>query len=122
MSFAAINGAVLAIADGEASVTTEAIEKPATLDGWRDVLAQIGLVMTIATWGNVVPIMFGGGLAALIGTLDDVLDLRARWQFLGQFGVATDGVAWEAHVVGFTIGAVTALLLRYTLGKSRRDR
>ena len=30
-----------------------------------DSLAQIGLVMTIATWGNVVPIMFGGGLIGL---------------------------------------------------------
>ena len=35
--------------------------------------------------------------------------------FLGQFGVATEGVAWEAHVVGFVIGAAIALLFRARL-------
>ena len=32
--------------------------------------------------------------------------------FVGQFSVATEGVAWEAHVAGFVIGALVALLLR----------
>ncbi len=35
--------------------------------------------------------------------------------FVGQFSVAAPGVAWEAHVVGFTIGAVVALALRRPL-------
>jgi membrane associated rhomboid family serine protease len=35
--------------------------------------------------------------------------------FLGQFSVATEGVAWEAHVAGFVIGAGIALLLRRRL-------
>jgi UDP-GlcNAc:undecaprenyl-phosphate GlcNAc-1-phosphate transferase len=33
--------------------------------------------------------LFGGGLvAAIIGALDDLYDLRARWQLLGQIGLA----------------------------------
>ena len=32
--------------------------------------------------------------------------------FVGQFGMATPGVAWEAHVVGFLIGAIVALAFR----------
>jgi UDP-GlcNAc:undecaprenyl-phosphate GlcNAc-1-phosphate transferase len=47
--------------------------------------------------------LFGGGvLAAVIGVLDDALDLRARWQFLGQVGVALVAVA-----TGITVGHVT---------------
>ena len=32
--------------------------------------------------------------------------------FVGQFTVATPGVAWEAHVAGFLVGAAVALALR----------
>jgi UDP-GlcNAc:undecaprenyl-phosphate GlcNAc-1-phosphate transferase len=38
--------------------------------------------------------LFGGGiLATVIGALDDRFDLRARWQFLGQLGLAVVAVA-----------------------------
>jgi UDP-GlcNAc:undecaprenyl-phosphate/decaprenyl-phosphate GlcNAc-1-phosphate transferase len=38
--------------------------------------------------------LFGGAiLAAAIGALDDAIDLRARWQLLGQVGVALVAVA-----------------------------
>ena len=38
--------------------------------------------------------LFGGGLAAaIIGALDDLYDLRARWQLLGQVGLALLAVA-----------------------------
>jgi UDP-GlcNAc:undecaprenyl-phosphate GlcNAc-1-phosphate transferase len=38
--------------------------------------------------------LFGGGLvAAIIGALDDLYDLRARWQLLGQIGLALVAVA-----------------------------
>ena len=38
--------------------------------------------------------LFGGGLlAAIIGAIDDALDLRARWQLLGQVVVALVAVA-----------------------------
>ncbi len=39
--------------------------------------------------------LFGGGLvAAAIGALDDLLDLRARWQMLGQLAVAALAMAF----------------------------
>jgi UDP-GlcNAc:undecaprenyl-phosphate GlcNAc-1-phosphate transferase len=38
-------------------------------------------------------LFIGGVLAAVIGAIDDALDLRARWQFLGQLVVALVAVA-----------------------------
>jgi UDP-GlcNAc:undecaprenyl-phosphate GlcNAc-1-phosphate transferase len=47
--------------------------------------------------------LFGGAiLAAVLGVIDDALDLRARWQFLGQAAVALVAVA-----TGITVGHVT---------------
>ena len=40
--------------------------------------------------------------------------------FIGQFSVATPGVAWEAHVGGFLIGALIALALRGQLLRGMR--
>lgn len=42
--------------------------------------------------------------------------------FVGQFGVAIPGVAWEAHVAGFLIGAGVALLFRRRLLRGMRPR
>jgi UDP-GlcNAc:undecaprenyl-phosphate GlcNAc-1-phosphate transferase len=38
--------------------------------------------------GQLALLLAGSGLAAAIGSLDDVYDLRARWQLLGQLAVA----------------------------------
>lgn len=47
--------------------------------------------------------LFGGAiLAAVIGALDDRFDLRARWQFLGQLGLA--GVAVATGITVASIG------------------
>jgi UDP-GlcNAc:undecaprenyl-phosphate/decaprenyl-phosphate GlcNAc-1-phosphate transferase len=43
--------------------------------------------------GQLVALLAGGATAALLGAIDDYLDLRARWQFLGQFGLAGAAVA-----------------------------
>jgi UDP-GlcNAc:undecaprenyl-phosphate GlcNAc-1-phosphate transferase len=37
---------------------------------------------------EILGLLLGGAIAALIGALDDALQLRARWQLLGQLGVA----------------------------------
>ena len=37
---------------------------------------------------DVAALFVGGAAAAILGALDDLLDLRARWQFLGQFVLA----------------------------------
>ena len=41
--------------------------------------------------------------------------------FLGQFMVATTGVAWEAHVAGFVFGVGATLLLRQPLNRRLRE-
>ena len=43
--------------------------------------------------GDVVALLAGAAAAAIIGALDDLLDLRARWQLLGQLGLAFGAVA-----------------------------
>jgi UDP-GlcNAc:undecaprenyl-phosphate GlcNAc-1-phosphate transferase len=53
------------------------------------------------TMAQLVVVLAGGAAAAIIGTLDDVYDLRARWQFLGQFGVAVLVIA-----AGIQVGSI----------------
>lgn len=42
---------------------------------------------------EVLALLFGGVLAVVIGMLDDVIQLRARWQLLGQVALALYAVA-----------------------------
>ncbi len=42
---------------------------------------------------EVAALFLGGVVAAVLGALDDLLDLRARWQFLGQVVLAVGAVA-----------------------------
>lgn len=60
--------------------------------------------------GELVALFVGGALAALIGALDDLLDLRARWQLLGQVALAglavTLGVGVESVSNPFGPGVV----------------
>lgn len=42
---------------------------------------------------GVAALLLGGAAAAALGALDDLLDLRARWQLLGQFALAGGAVA-----------------------------
>ncbi len=51
------------------------------------------------TTGQLVALFLGGAVAAFIGALDDVFDLRARWQFAGQIGLAVLPVALGVGVV-----------------------
>jgi UDP-GlcNAc:undecaprenyl-phosphate GlcNAc-1-phosphate transferase len=41
----------------------------------------------------VAALLFGGALAAALGAIDDLFDLRARWQLLGQVALAAGAVA-----------------------------
>jgi len=45
------------------------------------------------TSGELIALFLGGALAALVGALDDLFDLRARWQLLGQVALAGLAVA-----------------------------
>ena len=51
--------------------------------------------------GDLIALLAGGAAAALIGLADDYFDLRARWQLLGQLGLAFGAVA-----LGIGIGFV----------------
>jgi UDP-GlcNAc:undecaprenyl-phosphate GlcNAc-1-phosphate transferase len=44
-------------------------------------------VLTIAD-SDMIALFAGGAAAVVIGVIDDVLDLRARWQLIGQIGLA----------------------------------
>ena len=58
------------------------------LDTAVDSIALRGLVRT-----EQLVALLGGGLAAMVlGLLDDVFQLRARWQLLGQLALATSAV------------------------------
>jgi UDP-GlcNAc:undecaprenyl-phosphate/decaprenyl-phosphate GlcNAc-1-phosphate transferase len=53
-------------------------------------------VMPVSTFiapSAVVALLLGGALAAALGAVDDLFDLRARWQLLGQIALATGAVA-----------------------------
>jgi UDP-GlcNAc:undecaprenyl-phosphate GlcNAc-1-phosphate transferase len=41
---------------------------------------------------GVAALLLGGAVAAVLGALDDLFDLRARWQFLGQIALALGAV------------------------------
>ena len=42
---------------------------------------------------QVVALLLGGAGAALLGAIDDLLDLRARWQLVGQVALGVFAVA-----------------------------
>jgi UDP-GlcNAc:undecaprenyl-phosphate GlcNAc-1-phosphate transferase len=42
---------------------------------------------------EVAALFLGGAVAAILGALDDLFDLRARWQFLGQIALAVGALA-----------------------------
>ena len=41
---------------------------------------------------DVAALLLGGAVAAALGAMDDLFNLRARWQFLGQFALASGAV------------------------------
>ena len=48
---------------------------------------------------RIVALLLGGALAAAFGVLDDYFDLRARWQFVGQLGLAAIAIGLGVVVV-----------------------
>jgi len=66
------------------------------------VAVQAGALRDDALRANgVVALIAGAALAALLGTVDDWLDLRARWQLAGQLVLAGLAVA-----LGISVGAL----------------
>ena len=48
---------------------------------------------------RIVALLLGGSLATVFGVLDDYFDLRARWQFVGQLGLAAVAIGFGIVVV-----------------------
>src|SRR5258708_698771 len=58
--------------------------------------AVLGFVVPVPTnvgLDDLLGLLLGGAVATAFGVVDDYLDLRARWQFAGQFGLALFAVA-----------------------------
>jgi predicted MFS family arabinose efflux permease len=78
---------------------------PSALAGRGDSVAMIGLVLVIATWGNVPATMWGGDLAARFGGLRIFL-IGTAAIVVGMAGTAlTGGAVWWAVLVG-VIGSI----------------
>lgn len=60
---------------------------------FREQIGPMPPVPSTITTGELLALFLGGGLAALIGAADDLFDLRARWQLLGQLVLAGVAVA-----------------------------
>ena len=73
---------------------------PSTLTVRGESLAMIGLVMVIATWGNVPATLWGGDLAARFGALRIFL-IGTAALVIGMAGTAlTGGALWWSPLVG----------------------
>ena len=61
--------------------------------------------------GDLIALFAGGAIAALIGLLDDLFDLRARWQLLGQvlLALAATGLGITITLINNPFGGVIKL-------------
>lgn len=62
--------------------------------------------------GDVAALLFGGAAAAALGAIDDLFDLRARWQLLGQIALALGAVA-AGVTIDFIANPITGGLLHF---------
>ncbi|HXG39903.1 MAG TPA: MraY family glycosyltransferase [Candidatus Limnocylindrales bacterium] len=62
--------------------------------------------------GELVALLAGGALAAIVGAVDDYLDLRARWQLAGQVGLAVlaVGLGISVDTISNPLGAGNLVL------------
>ena len=97
--------------------------------GFLFVNERLGLIAVPPSWRplDVVALLLGGAVAAALGAIDDLLDLRARWQILGQVGLATGAVAlgigvdfvnnpFGAGVIAFPALAAAAFTIFWIVG------
>lgn len=89
-----------------------AIWMPATIRLPRSVGARPGTGGIVHTW----VILAGAALIALVGVIDDALDLRPQWKLAGQIAAAVVAVAGGAVVTDVTLPFVGALQFPNTGG------
>ncbi len=61
---------------------------------------QLRLVAEVIAPTELAALLLGGAAAAALGAIDDFLDLRARWQLVGQIGLALFAV-WAGLQIDF---------------------
>jgi UDP-GlcNAc:undecaprenyl-phosphate/decaprenyl-phosphate GlcNAc-1-phosphate transferase len=61
---------------------------------------------------QLIALIVGGAAAAAIGAIDDLLDLRARWQFVGQIALGLFAVALGINI-GFIANPFGAGIIRF---------
>jgi UDP-GlcNAc:undecaprenyl-phosphate GlcNAc-1-phosphate transferase len=61
---------------------------------------------------QLVALIVGGAAAAAIGAIDDLLDLRARWQFVGQIALGLFAVALGINI-GFIANPFGGGIIRF---------
>lgn len=61
---------------------------------------RLTLVAEVIAPSELAALLLGGAAAAALGAIDDFLDLRARWQLVGQIGLALFAV-WAGIVIDF---------------------
>ena len=75
-------------------------------------LARFVTIPASVQAGDLVGLLLGGALATAFGVLDDALDLRARWQFAGQLGLAAFAIAL-GFVVEFVANPFGSVQIRF---------
>ena len=75
-------------------------------------VAEVTPVATFIAPSAVVALLLGGALAAALGAIDDLFDLRARWQLLGQLALATGAVA-AGITITFITNPINGELIRF---------
>jgi UDP-GlcNAc:undecaprenyl-phosphate GlcNAc-1-phosphate transferase len=61
---------------------------------------------------QLIALVVGGAAAAAIGAIDDLLDLRARWQFVGQIALGLFAVALGINI-GFIANPFGSGIIRF---------
>ena len=76
-----------------------------------NVVTEFVVIPPSVQFNELVGLLLGGALATAFGVIDDALDLRARWQFAGQLGLALFAIAM-GYVVDFIANPVGTGLIR----------
>ena len=76
-----------------------------------NVVTEFVVIPPSVQFNELVGLLLGGALATAFGVVDDALDLRARWQFAGQLGLALFAIAM-GYVVDFIANPVGTGLIR----------
>jgi UDP-GlcNAc:undecaprenyl-phosphate/decaprenyl-phosphate GlcNAc-1-phosphate transferase len=73
---------------------------------------SLDLVAEVIAPNELAALLLGGAAAAALGAIDDFLDLRARWQLVGQIGLALFAV-WAGLQIDFINNPIGQGVIRF---------